>query len=58
MFQEIAVIVLSSYLTEEGVGAAIGAGASSYVTKTAGIAELRAALARTQQQDVEGPLRG
>ena len=55
IFPEIAVIVLSSYLTEEGVRAAIGAGASSYVTKAAGIAELRAALARAQQQDVEGP---
>lgn len=47
-FPEISVIVLSSYLTEESVRAAIGAGASSYVTKAAGLAELRAAITRTQ----------
>lgn len=40
----LAVVVLSSYLTEESVRAAMDAGASCYVTKAAGIAELRAAL--------------
>ena len=43
---DISVVVLSSYLSEESVRNAISAGASSYVTKSAGIAELRAALAR------------
>jgi DNA-binding NarL/FixJ family response regulator len=43
----LAVVVLSSSLTEESVRAALDAGASSYVTKAAGIAELRDALART-----------
>lgn len=47
MLPGITVVVLSSYLTEESVRAAMGAGASAYVTKAAGIAELRAALART-----------
>lgn len=47
MLPDITVVVLSSYLTEESVRDAISAGASSYVTKAAGIAELRAALART-----------
>lgn len=46
------VIVLSSSLTEEGVRAAMDAGASSYVTKAAGIAELRSALRRSTH---EGP---
>lgn len=44
LLPELAVIVLSSSLTEEGVRAALNAGASSYVTKAAGIGELRAAL--------------
>jgi DNA-binding NarL/FixJ family response regulator len=47
MLPAIAVIVLTSALTEESVRDAIGAGAAAYVTKAAGIAELRAALART-----------
>lgn len=41
---EVAVIVLSSYLTEEAVRHAIRAGASAYVTKAAGLPELRTAL--------------
>lgn len=47
LLPDLTVIVLSSYLTEESVRAAIGAGAAAYVTKAAGIGELRAALART-----------
>ena len=38
---------LSSSLTAERVRAAVNAGAAAYVTKAAGIAELREALART-----------
>lgn len=40
----LAVVVLSSYLTELAVREAVGAGASGYVTKAAGLAELRAAI--------------
>jgi len=40
------VVVLSSYLTEESVRAAVEAGAQAYVTKAAGIAELRHVLVR------------
>lgn len=47
LLPELVVIVLSSSLAEDRVRAAMDAGASSYVTKAAGIAELRAALART-----------
>lgn len=47
LLPQLAVVVLSSSLTEESVRAAMDAGASSYVTKAAGIAELRAAIART-----------
>lgn len=47
LLPDLAVIVLSSSLSEDSVRSAIEAGASSYVTKAAGIAELRAALART-----------
>jgi len=47
MLPDITIVVLSSYLSEESVRDAISAGASSYVTKAAGIAELRTALART-----------
>ncbi len=42
----IGVVVLSSHLSEESVRDALCAGAVSYVTKAAGISELRAALAR------------
>ena len=41
---DVAVIVLSSYLSEETVRQAIDAGASAYVTKAAGLPELRSAL--------------
>jgi len=47
LLPDLAVVVLSSSLTEECVRAAMTAGASSYVTKAAGIAELRAAITRT-----------
>jgi len=40
----LAVVVLSSSAAEESVQAALDAGAACYVTKAAGIAELRAAL--------------
>lgn len=39
-----AVVVLSTYLTEPAVRDAIQAGASGFVTKAAGLAELRAAI--------------
>jgi DNA-binding NarL/FixJ family response regulator len=47
-----AVVMLSSYLTEETVRRALAAGASAYVTKAAGLPELRAALERIRG---EGP---
>lgn len=40
------VVMLSSYLTEETVRAALDAGAVAYVTKAAGLTELRAAIDR------------
>lgn len=43
-FPEVAVIVLSSYLDETAVRDAVRAGASAYVTKAAGLAELRSAV--------------
>src|SRR3954470_23977856 len=48
----LAVVMLTSYLTEETVRRSLHAGASSYVTKAAGLPELRAALARIRE---EGP---
>lgn len=42
----LAVVMLSSYLTEETVRRSLQAGASAYVTKAAGLPELRAALER------------
>src|SRR6266550_2216300 len=44
LLPEINVIALSSYLTEDAVRKALNAGASAYVTKAAGLAELRGAL--------------
>lgn len=41
----VAVVVLSSYLDEASVRDAVRAGASAYVTKAAGLGELRAAIA-------------
>jgi DNA-binding NarL/FixJ family response regulator len=44
LLPDIHVIALSSYLTEDAVRNALNAGASAYVTKAAGLAELRGAL--------------
>ena len=44
MLRDLTVIALSSYLTEETVRNAIRAGASAYVTKAAGLQELRTVL--------------
>ena len=44
LLRDITVIALSSYLTEEAVRNAIRGGASAYVTKAAGLAELRGVL--------------
>ena len=44
LLRDITVVALSSYLTEEAVRNAISAGASAYVTKAAGLQELRAVL--------------
>lgn len=44
LLPQVHVIALSSYLTEEAVRNAIRAGATAYVTKAAGLPELRAAL--------------
>lgn len=46
-----AVVMLSSYLTEETVRRALAAGASAYVTKAAGLPELRAALEHIRSGD-------
>jgi DNA-binding NarL/FixJ family response regulator len=49
------VIVLTTYLGEGTVRSALDAGASAYVTKAAGLPELRAALARViADEGVEG----
>jgi len=54
-FPSTAVIVLTTYLGEGTVRAALDAGASAYVTKAAGLPELRAALARViADEGVEG----
>jgi DNA-binding NarL/FixJ family response regulator len=44
LLRDVTVIALSSYLTEEAVRSAIQAGASAYVTKAAGLQELRTVL--------------
>jgi DNA-binding NarL/FixJ family response regulator len=44
-FPAIAVVVLSSYVSEDTVRNAMEAGASAYITKAAGLSELRKALA-------------
>lgn len=48
------VIILSTYLSEETVRGALNAGAAAYVTKAAGLPELRAALERVMD-DSAGP---
>lgn len=51
-----AIVVLSTYLNESAVRDALAAGASAYVSKAAGIAELRAAIRRVGAGPVERPL--
>lgn len=46
LLPSVVIVVLSSYLTEEAVRRAVSAGASAYVTKAAGLPELRATLDR------------
>lgn len=46
-FPQTRVIILSTYLSEETVRGALEAGASAYVTKSAGLPELLAAIDRT-----------
>ncbi|MCW3063804.1 MAG: response regulator transcription factor [Solirubrobacterales bacterium] len=50
-FPSTAVIVLTTYLSEETVRASLQAGAAAYVTKAAGLPELRAALERVRAGD-------
>lgn len=50
-FPSTAVIVLSTYLGEGTVRASLDAGASAYVTKAAGLPELRAAIDRVISED-------
>jgi DNA-binding NarL/FixJ family response regulator len=50
-FPSMAVIVLTTYLSEETVRGALKAGAAAYVTKAAGLPELRAALDRVAAGD-------
>jgi DNA-binding NarL/FixJ family response regulator len=54
-FPSTAVIIFTAYLSEETVRAAIQAGAGAYVTKAAGLDELRSALERVggRPQSVE-----
>lgn len=44
LFPELVVVILSTYLSEEVVRRAVQAGAAAYVTKAAGLPELRATL--------------
>jgi DNA-binding NarL/FixJ family response regulator len=48
-FPGTAVIILSTYLSEETVRGALQAGAAAYVTKAAGLPELLAAIERVRQ---------
>jgi DNA-binding NarL/FixJ family response regulator len=48
-FPGTAVIILTTYLSEETVRDALAAGATAYVTKAAGLPELRAALERVME---------
>jgi DNA-binding NarL/FixJ family response regulator len=47
-FPSMALVMLTSYLSEDTVRDAIRAGATGYVTKSAGLAELRRVLARIE----------
>jgi DNA-binding NarL/FixJ family response regulator len=53
-FPSMAVIVLSTYLSEETVRGALKAGAAAYVTKAAGLPELRAAIDRVAAGEALG----
>jgi DNA-binding NarL/FixJ family response regulator len=46
-----AVVILSSYLSEDAVRSAMEAGAAAYVSKAAGLAELRGVLAEVAADD-------
>jgi DNA-binding NarL/FixJ family response regulator len=48
-FPETRVIILTTYLSEETVRDALAAGAAGYVTKAAGLPELKAALERVME---------
>lgn len=48
-FPSTAVIILTTYLSEETVRSALDAGAVGYVTKAAGLPELRAAIERVME---------
>ncbi|HEY6779721.1 MAG TPA: response regulator transcription factor, partial [Thermoleophilaceae bacterium] len=50
-FPSTAVIILTTYLSEETVRGALEAGASAYVTKAAGLPELRNAIERVMRGD-------
>lgn len=59
-FPSTKVIILSSYLSEETVRGALEAGAVEYVTKSAGLTELKAAIERVMaglapRETLEGP---
>lgn len=51
-FPSTAVVILTTYLSEETVRAAMQAGATAYVTKSAGLPELRKALERVLEHGV------
>lgn len=60
-FPSTAVIILTTYLSEETVRGALAAGAAAYVTKAAGLPEVRAAIERVMEDgpaaaDTSGPL--
>jgi DNA-binding NarL/FixJ family response regulator len=58
-FPGTAVIILSTYLSEETVRGALQAGAAAYVTKAAGLPELLAAIERVRLgRTVAGPAAG
>lgn len=49
-FPATAVVILTTYLSEETVRGALKAGASAYVTKAAGLGELRAAIEKVIEE--------
>lgn len=57
-FPDTAVIILSTYLSEETVRGALQAGAAAYVTKAAGLPELLAAIERVRLGRSTGPASG